>query len=130
INGSDKRTTFMIRNIPNKYTLDMLRDFLDATNKGTYDFLYLRFDFTNKCNAGYAFINFIKPTSVVPFIKERVGKIWNKFNSEKLCDISYAKIQGKRSLIAKFRNSNVMAQDISFRPIIFYSSGSHQGEEE
>ncbi|CAO3650945.1 unnamed protein product [Cunninghamella echinulata] len=130
INGSDKRTTFMIRNIPNKYTLDMLRDFLDATNKGTYDFLYLRFDFTNKCNAGYAFINFIKPTSVVPFISERVGKIWNKFNSEKLCDISYAKIQGKRSLIAKFRNSNVMTQDIGFRPIIFYSNGPHQGEEE
>ncbi|CAO3652697.1 unnamed protein product [Cunninghamella blakesleeana] len=128
--GSDKRSTFMIRNIPNKYTLDMLREFLDATNKATYDFLYLRFDFANDCNAGYAFVNFIDPKSVLPFINERVGKIWNKFNSEKLCDIAYAKIQGKKSLVVRFKNSNVMKQQVEYRPIIFYSSGPKKGLEE
>ena len=59
--GLDQRTTLMIRNIPNKYTQDMLLEFLDQEHKGRYDFIYLPIDFKNKCNVGYAFINFIDP---------------------------------------------------------------------
>ncbi|ORX95586.1 hypothetical protein K493DRAFT_301418 [Basidiobolus meristosporus CBS 931.73] len=57
--GLDNRTTFMIRNIPNKYTQKMLLECIDETHKGEYDFVYLRIDFKNHCNVGYAFINFI-----------------------------------------------------------------------
>ena len=49
----------------------------------------------NKCNVGYAFINFIDPQSIVPFYQQYHGKKWEKFNSEKVCDIAYARIQGK-----------------------------------
>jgi hypothetical protein len=38
---------------------------LDETHKNTYDFLYLRMDFINHCNVGYAFIDFIDPKYVV-----------------------------------------------------------------
>ncbi|KAI8393415.1 RNA recognition motif 2-domain-containing protein [Radiomyces spectabilis] len=129
IQGKDKRTTFMIRNIPNKYTQQMLIECINATHKGTYDFLYLRIDFKNRCNVGYAFINFIDVQSVVSFARERVGKRWNRFNSEKRCALSYANIQGKEALIEKFKNSNVMEEDESYRPKIFCSSGPHKGEE-
>lgn len=37
--GSDTRTTLMLRNIPNKVDQQMLKEYVDVTNKNTYDFL-------------------------------------------------------------------------------------------
>ena len=59
----DRRTTLMIKNIPNKYTQKMLLSTMDENFKGAYDFFYLPIDFKNKCNVGYAFINMVRPLS-------------------------------------------------------------------
>lgn len=59
--GFDARTTCMIKNIPNKYSQALLISFINETHAGLYDFIYLRMDFKNRCNVGYAFINFINP---------------------------------------------------------------------
>ncbi|KAM0016693.1 putative mei2-like RNA recognition, RNA-binding domain superfamily [Helianthus debilis subsp. tardiflorus] len=48
--GEDRRTTLMIKNIPNKYTSKMLLAAIDERRRGTYDFIYLPIDFKNKCN--------------------------------------------------------------------------------
>jgi hypothetical protein len=45
----------------------MLLDLIDETHRGEYDFISLRMDFKNRCNVGYAFINFIDPKSAVTF---------------------------------------------------------------
>ncbi|TPX51802.1 hypothetical protein SeMB42_g00808 [Synchytrium endobioticum] len=127
--GLDNRTTFMIKNLPNKYTQQMLIDFLNETHRGEYDFLYVRIDFINRCNVGYAFINFANPGSVISFAERVVGKRWPKFNSTKVCTLSYAKIQGLDALIRKFRDSSVMLEEPAFRPKIFYTSGPSKGEE-
>ncbi|CAN0460693.1 unnamed protein product, partial [Hapterophycus canaliculatus] len=82
--GMDKRTTIMVRNIPNKYTQTMLLQEIDASYRGAYDFFYLPIDFKNKCNVGYAFINFIDYRRIVPFFREFNAQRWKNFNSEKV----------------------------------------------
>ncbi|XP_061369815.1 protein MEI2-like 2 isoform X2 [Gastrolobium bilobum] len=70
MNVEDIRTTLMIKNIPNKYTSEMLLAAIDENHSGSYDFLYLPIDFKNKCNVGYAFINMVSPSHIIPFYKE------------------------------------------------------------
>ncbi|XP_010499455.1 PREDICTED: protein MEI2-like 5 [Camelina sativa] len=119
LKGEDSRTTLMIKNIPNKYTSKMLLAAIDEKNQGTYNFLYLPIDFKNKCNVGYAFINMLSPELIIPFYEAFNGKKWEKFNSEKVASLAYARIQGKSALIAHFQNSSLMNEDMRCRPIIF-----------
>ncbi|GME85432.1 unnamed protein product [Ambrosiozyma monospora] len=119
-NGIDNRKTLMIRNIPNKIKHQELEDFVNVTN--------LRIDFENHCNVGYAFISFTDPKHIIKFYKERAGKKWNKFNSDKVCELAYAKIQGKEKLIQKFRHSKVMEQSPEYQPRIYHTSGPLKGQ--
>ncbi|XP_050221966.1 protein MEI2-like 4 isoform X2 [Mercurialis annua] len=127
--GEDNRTTLMIKNIPNKYTSKMLLAAIDEHHKGTYDFIYLPIDFKNKCNVGYAFINMTEPIQIVPFYQAFNGKKWDKFNSEKVASLAYARIQGKASLIAHFQNSSLMNEDKRCRPILFTTDGPNAGDQ-
>ena len=128
--GEDSRTTLMIKNIPNKYTSKMLLVAIDEQCRGTYDFLYLPIDFKNKCNVGYAFINMIDPSQIIPFYKAFQGKKWEKFNSEKVASLAYARIQGRASLVAHFQNSSLMNEDKRCRPILFQTEGPNAGDME
>lgn len=120
----------MIRNIPNKYTQHMLLSEINVYNKELYDFFYLPIDFKNKCNMGYAFINFIDYASIVPFYQEFSNQRWRNFNSEKVCAISYARLQGKAAMIARFQNSSLLDKDESYRPLVFASLGGNRGKAE
>ncbi|KAL8108272.1 hypothetical protein AgCh_024648 [Apium graveolens] len=149
--GEDTRTTLMIKNIPNKYTSKMLLAAIDENHEGTYDFLYLPIDFKvrftqvfvqvfncnksfsslqgllhvqNKCNVGYAFINMLSPMHIIPFYQAFDGKKWEKFNSEKVASLAYARIQGKAALVTHFQNSSLMNEDKRCRPILFHAEGS------
>lgn len=125
-NGEDKRTTLMIRNIPNKYKPKMLLAEIDVNYKGTYDFFYLPIDFKNRCNVGYAFINFIKYPTVAPFYEDFNNRKWNRFNSDKICEVRYGRIQGQNELISHFRNSSVMTVEEEYRPLLFNNDGEPQ----
>jgi hypothetical protein len=58
ITGKDKRTTIMLRNIPNKYTLQNLVDEINTLFLGRYDYINLPIDYeVNKTNK-YKMINF------------------------------------------------------------------------
>ncbi|MCO5587238.1 hypothetical protein L7F22_041185 [Adiantum nelumboides] len=130
LRGEDARTTLMIKNIPNKYTSKMLLAAIDEHHKGTYDFIYLPIDFKNKCNVGYAFINMTEPSRIIAFYQAFNGKRWEKFNSEKVASLAYARIQGKAALIAHFQNSSLMNEDKRCRPILFHTGGPNVGDQE
>lgn len=125
--GEDKRTTLMVKNIPNKYTQKMLLSLMEERFAGVvpfpFDFFYLPIDFKNRCNVGYAFINMTTPHAIPALVEEFHGRRWPKFNSEKICKISYARIQGQNSLIQHFQNSSLLHEDKRCRPVLFGPNG-------
>ncbi|CAE6436073.1 unnamed protein product [Rhizoctonia solani] len=125
--GLDTRTTLMLKNIPNKMSTKNLIDFIEVVAPRAIDFLYLRFDFQNECNVGYAFVNFISISDLLKFMKARLGRKWNMYASEKVLGAGYANYQGKEALVEKFKNSSIMDTRPAWRPKIFYSSGEHVG---
>jgi len=112
----DGRTTCMIRNIPNKYTQKMLLKMVDAHFAETFDFFYLPVDFKNKCNVGYAFVNFVDCQTIPFFMENFDNKRWERFNSDKVCKVTYARLQGKDMLIDHFKSSSIMQQHKNLRP--------------
>lgn len=129
--GKEQRTTVMVCNIPNKLEFDDFKQFIDETSAGKYEFLYLRFDFANRCNVGYAFVSFATPMDLKNFVEKRAGMKWNSqnYNSEKVIDIKFARIQGRESLVRKFRASPVMHQEPRFRPKFYCTEGPLAGKE-
>lgn len=98
----------------------MLLQTIDCNFAYTYNFFYLPIDFKNQCNVGYAFINFIDFKVIPNFFATFDGKRWERFNSDKICAISYARIQGINALIKHFENSSVMQlSDQTVKPILF-----------
>ncbi|KAH9832301.1 RNA recognition motif 2-domain-containing protein [Rhodofomes roseus] len=125
--GKDMRTTVMIKNIPNKMSDKDLLTFIAKVCPRRIDFLYLRMDFQNGCNVGYAFVNFITVGDLLHFARTQLGVKWNMYSSEKVLQMCYATYQGKEALVEKFKNSCIMDERESWRPKIFYSDGPNQG---
>jgi len=68
---------------------------------------------------GYAFINFVDAIFILKFFEDLNGKKWERFNSEKICEITYGRIQGKSALVDHFEQSNLWYQnDRKVRPLI------------
>ena len=99
IKNIDKRTTLIIRNIPNKYTIPLLLIELNEDFRGKFDTIYLPQDKIRDSNLGFGFINFINPFHLILFYEKFMGKKWNFFNSQKKCFLAYSNYQGKNDLV-------------------------------
>jgi len=101
-------TTVMLRHIPNRYTRDMLVQRLNKTFTGQFDFVYLPIDFNSKRNVGYAFINFRTPAACQRFVQEFNGVKTRLclpgFSSQKVCEVSYARVQGRDANVENLRD--------------------------
>jgi hypothetical protein len=126
-------TTVMLRNIPNKYTREMLVSQLEQDLKGHFDFVYLPIDFKNECNVGYAFINFTSveacETFVISYNGVEVRKCLPGLNSRKVTEVTPARVQGFEDNVQRLRNSPVMrelAYHPEWMPLIFDANGVQQ----
>lgn len=99
----DIRTTLMIRNIPIKYSDEMLLKELDDF-KGKFDCLYLPFDYERDGNRGYAFINFVNPLHILSFYEKFEKKCWLYIESKKICELNLANYQGISEIKRHARN--------------------------
>ena len=79
------------------------------------------------CNVGYAFINFLSPAHILAFYEEFNFRKWDRFNSDKVCEIAYGRIQGKAALLTHFANSSLVHEDECYRPVVFASVGMASG---
>ena len=97
VSGKDTRTTIMIRNIPIKYTDEILNEALKEF-QGKYDCLYMPYDYEKNGNKGYAFINFVNPLHILLFYERFNGSKWQHFESPKICELNMAHFQGVNDL--------------------------------
>jgi hypothetical protein len=126
--GEEKRTTFMVRNIPNKYTqmalLEELQEF-----RGLFDFLYVPINSRRGCNIGYAFVNFVSTEAALSFHRVFKSRQWLKAKAPKLSKLAFARLQGREALIAHFQNTLVASHvKPECRPLLFLTEGDRRGE--
>ena len=88
--------------------------------KNTYDLFYLPIDYVNNCNLGFAFINFLEPMHIILFYELFRGKKWKKYNSDKICELVFAKFQGKNELIAHFEKGKALGTSHNLLSYIWY----------
>jgi hypothetical protein len=69
VDGSDCRTTLMVRNLAPEFSKRHLIELLNSICPGKYDFAYNRIDFRQNQSVGYGFINFINASCLLVFVK-------------------------------------------------------------
>lgn len=62
----------------------MILEILNRHWSSRFDFFYLPIDFKNKCNLGYAFVNFTEPKYTARAYDMMHNKRWQEFNSQKV----------------------------------------------
>jgi len=125
-------TTAMLRNIPNKYTqLGLVERLHESGYRGQLDFIYLPIDFKNKCNVGYAFVNFRTADACARFASEfHLSNSRDKlpgYNSRKVCEVTSARFQGCDENVRRIQASSVMGELIAnpeWLPKLFDESGA------
>merc|ERR1740138_1664260 len=114
-------TTVMLRNIPNKYTRQMLIDQLHSAGfHGEIDYLYLPTDFANRCNVGYCFVNMRTPAARLRFSQAFDGVACQTclpgFNSYKVCQVTRAKWQGREDNVRRLKSGPELMAQLAAHP--------------
>lgn len=112
-------TTLMVRNIPGRYTLDMLLKEWPNTD-GAYDFLYLPMSIERKRNVSFCFLNFVTFNDAVNFAAKWQRRRLEHFRTRRPLDISAADLQGREENITQILTAKVYRiRNVHFQPAIF-----------
>merc|ERR1719313_1942658 len=129
VSGEGDMRTVMMRNLPNKYTQQMLIEEINSKGfAGTFDFIYLPVDPDTDANRGYAFVNFDDPSDARRFKVEFDGCQMSLFDSSKFVTVTPATLQGFEANYAHYANARVNRGDPAKRPIFLRESESPGGK--
>mmetsp|Transcript_17429 Transcript_17429/g.41353 ORF Transcript_17429/g.41353 Transcript_17429/m.41353 type:complete len:479 (+) Transcript_17429:40-1476(+) len=124
-------TTVMLRNLPNKYSQQMLLEELNQAGfAGAYDFMYLPIDPETHANRGYAFINFVSPDFAWMARTTYEGQKMGKFNSEKLVSVVPAALQGFEANYSHYSTARVNRGPAETRPVFLRESSMPRAKPE
>ena len=103
----------MIRNIPiNNFNQSDMIVLIDKEFKGQYNYFYQPKDMKTHQGVGFAFINMAHPIFIIEFYLKFNGIRWceniSKCNSTKLCEISYANVQGLPEIKLELQDKKAM----------------------
>ncbi|KAJ4966241.1 hypothetical protein NE237_018090 [Protea cynaroides] len=73
----------------------------------------------SRMNKGYAFVNFTTVAGAFRFFRSYDKHKWDLFNSEKICEIDFAEIQGRENLVEHFMKSTFICDTNGYLPVQF-----------
>lgn len=110
--------TVMMRNIPNRYTKQMVVEEIDEAGfSGLYDFFYLPIDSMRGSNRGFAFLNWKSPSFAAQFKSVFEGMKMKHFKSTKRIAIAAATLQGYEANYSHYMDKLVALKDPAARPL-------------
>jgi len=120
--GPARRTTVMVRNLPNNYTRnDVLKLFDTQGFAGKYDFVYFPIDFDTSAALGYAFVNMLSTADAEALMGKLEGFSQWHVTSEKICRVAWSQhSQGLETHVQRYRNSPLMHELVpdGYRPVL------------
>jgi hypothetical protein len=105
---SNKWTTVMIRNIPNKYSQDKMLEVIRETGCAV-NFLHVPLVNKSRSNVGYAFANFTTPQEALKFMNLFDGHRFKR--QQRAAAVNYARLQGLEENIAFFESRRIVKTD-------------------
>jgi hypothetical protein len=102
----------MIKNIPIKFSNSDVLEIINKKFAKKFDYFYLPKDLRTQVGVGFAFINMTSPFYIIDFFLEFNCVKWSEkvenCNSNKLCQIIYANMQGIEEIKQEQCNKIVM----------------------
>jgi len=98
-------TTLVVRNIPTRYTKEMLLQ--EWVPDGTFDFFYLPFSFSQRRIAGYLFINFTSNEAALAFFSLWHNRSLHAQQVSTKLNITAAGVQGFEANVRHLINSKI-----------------------
>ena len=100
--GKDKRTSIIIKNIPENITSDQFQQIV-MNYSPLIDFFYIPNKIRTRKELRVAFVNVLNYSQIVPIFMGLLYKTKFKYNKPNIeMEICYSKVQGKNPLIKRF----------------------------
>ena len=99
-NGEDKRTSIIIKNIPNTITKEYIKKVLEGI--GNINYLYVPYDKVINRNLGFAFVNVVNYKNIINLYNRLIEYNFENMLLNDNIEVYYSKIQGKNALSKMF----------------------------